>query len=407
MVIRDFRRFRAAITVAIALSIALPAYGNDLLADDDFSFDTSEVIEEEHSWLDDTRFTLEQALSQGRNLEQLRSTFRFEYEASPWEGAFVKLDNKLTYFWHKDRQARQQQTDYGHNKLQEAWLQLSEQACFAKLGRQTLFWGSVEGTFAVDVVSPFDYTEPLLTDFTSIRLAQDMLTFDCFSDQQQWQVFFQPRARLDSFQHRQDGALKQLEDDLNEEFGLRFIQSWEGLDLHLMYARLYGNTPIPSLVSVEVPRFDFIGVTLVKAIRRLLIEVDIGFKQNQLEAFSGEEKDQLEAALGFEYTTANNHQFNGGVWLFDTQAQSPQEQFKSTQTWTAGWNKTYLNDDLTLSLLGSYIETPQTSSVTLQSQYKWDDFWTLTTALGYADTQQTITGFESGWQVHLNIKWQY
>ncbi|MFT5603993.1 MAG: hypothetical protein ACI9G5_000946 [Paracoccaceae bacterium] len=42
--------------------------------------------------------------------------------------------------------------------------QNSKNSCTTTVGRKTLIWGTVEGTFVTDIVTPFDYTEQLLTD---------------------------------------------------------------------------------------------------------------------------------------------------------------------------------------------------------------------------------------------------
>lgn len=408
--------------LALAFTLlAQTAWSEDLLAEDDFSFESTETVEAESTWLDATRFTLQQSITQGRQLELLRSEARMEYEDAPWEGGYLKLDQRAYYFAHKDRQARQQNTDYGHYQIKELWLQQTQDACFAKLGRQNVFWGSVEGTFAVDVLAPFDYTEPLFTDFSSVRRSQDLLLSECFWGAHQWQAVILPRARLDQLQHRQEGEWKDLESSLNEEWGLRYIHQQEGLDIHVMIARLYGNTPVvvlkpvqaafpapfPLLIpELEVPRFNMAGLTVVKAIERLLLEMDLAYKEDQLEAHSGKKKNWWDLSAGFEYTTASNHAFNGGVWWYPAQAMSPGDSMQRARAWTAGWNNTYFNDDLTLSFLGTYFSRPRQRSATFQAEYQWDDYWAFSSALSYTDLAEESPLATSGWQVSLQAKWQ-
>lgn len=390
-----------------------PIHADDLLAEDDFSFDTSATEVESRSWLDDSRFTLQQTVGQAKKLKWLRTEARFEYETAPWEGAYIKLDNKVTYYAHKDEQARVHEEDYLHNKLQQAWLQSTTQDCFIKVGRQNLFWGNVEGTFASDVIMPLDYTEPLLTDFTSIRLSQDMLDAECFLGQQQWQFFWLPRATLDVFEHHPDTQWKALEDSLNEEWGGRFVHSWEGTDFHLMYARLYGNSPVsviesffPPSTTLQVSRYDFYGASVVSALGRWLVELDLGYKTDQIEAFSGDLEAVWDIAGGFEYTSSNNHAFNAGIWSFKSQPSSLGERLKRTQAWTLGWHKSYLNDELSLSFLGNYFKQDDQYQLTLQSLYQWDDFWHLGCAASYAEFGAGSPLGESGWSMTTQVKWQ-
>lgn len=292
---------------------------DDLLGDETILFEPPRFSEPD-SWFDDIRTTFQQTHSQGHHAEISRSELRLEYESAPWQGAYVRLDNKYRYFWHDDALARQQNGAYGSNKLQQASLQLSHKQCAVTLGRQRLFWGVVEGTFAVDVVSPFDYTEQLLTDYANVRLSQDMLIVDCFASDSQLQVFYQPDARLDAFRHKNNQLFELLEDRLHDEWGVGFSQRWPGVDLTLMYAYLYGNTPVVVAdsgvitgFSLDVPRYHFFGFSSAWAVGRLLVELDVSYKTDQLEAYSDHNKDRTEGAFGLEYTTAANHHFNAGA----------------------------------------------------------------------------------------------
>jgi len=405
------------VCIGLVFSAWPPAFAEDLLAEDDFSFEPLAQETTTRHWRDALRFTLQHSLSQGDRLQLARSEARMAFEQAPWQNAYVKLDQRAYYFAHKDRQARQQGTDYGHYQLKELWLQQTQDACFVKLGRQNIIWGSVEGTFSVDLISPFDFTEPLFTEFSSIRRSQDLLLSTCFWGAHQIQAFVIPRARLDQVQHRQTGEWKTLESSLNEEWGLRYLHQREGFDVHLMAARLHANTPvlvlepisapIPALApNLKAPRFNLFGVTAVKAIDRLLLEIDLAYKTDQLEAFSGRSEDQWELSTGFEYTTASNHAFNAGVWWYQAQAQSLNTRFKRARAWTAGWNNSYWNDDLTLRFLGTYLSKPRQHTGTFQAEYQWDDYYTYAAALAYSDYDEPVTGVEEGWQITAQIKWE-
>jgi len=375
-------------------------YEEDLLASDELAFEFQESYADD-SWRKDLHITLQQTFFQGEQLEVSRSEARVEYEVAPWEGAYIRLDNKYTYYGHDDQQLGADGESFGHNKLQEAWLQLSESSCVTKVGRQSLSWGAIEGAFAVDVVSPFDFTEPLLTDYSNIRLSQDMILADCYFSNTKVQSFYVASARINTFKQKNTSLLDALEDSLNDEWGVRATQGWKGLDVSFMYAHLYGNEPLtvidikqPGGLSLEVARYDFIGLSATWAIGRLLLEFDLGYKKNELENFSGKERSHVETAFGFEYTTSNNHQLNAGVWIFDEVIQKPtlDQNLKrgAVQSWTLGWGKTYLNDDLVMSFLGSWLEEPEVLSSTLLAQYQWDDFWNFSSALTYTDSDQTI-----------------
>lgn len=373
-------------------------FAKEALAADEFELLESEIMDD---WRKNIQVTLQQTFLQGKHREITRTEARIEYEVAPWDGAYVRIANKYTYYGHNDQQLDIDDRSFGHNKLQEAWLQLSESSCVAKLGRQGLSWGVIEGAFAVDVVSPFDFTEPLLTDYSNIRLSQDLLITNCYFSKTQIQSFYVTSARLNIYQQTNIRLLQALEDSLHDEWGFRVTHGWEGLDVSLMYAHLYGNAPLTVIDSeqisglrLDVARYDFVGLSTVWAIGRLLLEFDLGYKHNERENFSGKERSHLETAFGFEYTTFNNHQLNAGVWIFDEviQKPGPQQNLKrgSVQAWTLGWAKTYLKDDLVMSFLGSWLTESEVLSTTLLAQYQWDDYWNFSAALSYTDAGQAL-----------------
>ena len=372
-----------------------PTLDEDLLVDERIEFEFEHASSASHSWLDDTRTTFQQTYVQGRRIEIERSELRLEYEAAPWEGAYFRFDNKYSYYWSRDALANLENTSYGYNKLQQASLQLSRENCAVTVGRQRLFWGVVEGTFAVDVITPFDYTEQLLTDYASVRLSQDMLIADCFFEQTKIQLFYLPEALLDSVRHRNNEIFDALERQLSDEWGMNISKSWPGFDLSLMYARLYANTPVPLAnplvaggIELGVPQHDFFGLSAAWALGRMMIELDLAYKPGQLEPFSRQQEKRLEGALGIEYTTTGNHYFNAGVWRFDGAANEADAKSEPTQAWTAGWSKRYINDDLTMSFLGSWVSESEQVFTTLFAQYQWDDYWMFSSALSYTDIDE-------------------
>lgn len=389
---------------------------DDLLAGEVFEFESQQDLEPLPFWRRNIRITIQQTLSQGNKLEISRTETRIEYEVAPWDGGYLRLDNKYTYYSNDDQQLKDTGNSFGHNKLQEAWLQVSESACVSKIGRQGLYWGVVEGAFAVDVISPFDFTEPLLTDYSNIRLSQDMFLLDCYYSNTQFQSFYVESARLNTFKLKKTSQFDDLENALHEEFGGRISQSWEGGDVSFMYAHLYENTPVsiidfnkPNGIRLDVSRYELWGLSTSWAIGRLLLELDWAYKNKQLENFSGKKLSHSEAAVGIEYTTFNNHQLNAGVWLYDQVIQEPNAKSSRVQSWTIGWSKTYLNDDLMLSFLGFWVTEPEVLTATALAQYQWDDFWDFSTALTYTDADgatQSVSLNESELTLLLKLRFQ-
>ncbi len=410
------------------LAGAAPAIAMDLLATDDFSFDSSAMEVSERSWTDGFKTSLAHSHTQiPAQPSREQSSLRIEYEGNIAGGWYLKLDTRYRYFWEKDDLAERRGGAYGHNKWQRAWVQYSRSSCTATAGRQTLIWGTVEGTFVTDIVTPFDYTEQLLTDYGNVRLAQDMLVGECFFSGSQLQAFYTPEARTDIFQHHR---LKlelapgfppvDLSVDAEEEWGLRYKWLGKGYDVSVMLARLYDNvlTPLIRLDSAssialagltpaiglnqvlvastgssaftpkfsiepELAQFDLAGIASSLAVGRLLLKFETAYRSEQLIAFSDEVSERFDAALGFEYTTSTNHLLNAGIW--GTHFKNDTVESQDTQVFTLGWRKTFLNDNLIMSLLGNWASSPRFSSATILADYRWSDYWSSSLALSIAD----------------------
>lgn len=365
----------------------------DLLADDELSLSPPSAPSEPRQWWDDLRTTLEQSHSEsdaGTLLQ--RGSARLEFERGFAKGWYGRIDARLRHFWSNDRQARQRDGAYTHSQIQQLWLQYSQGPCAHKLGRQTLVWGEVEGVFVADVITPFDYTEPLLTDYSNLRRAQTMLLSECYFADWQGQLFYTPEAELDRFTHGDIG----YSIDTGAEWGGRLKYSWQGGDLSLYAAHLFDNTPSPILVDgneqAAVAEFDLLGLSATLARGSLLAKLDLAYKPQQLVADSAETSDTLEVASGVEYITSNNHNLNAGVWW--TQRLDEVEQATAqSPLFTLGWNKSYLNDNLAMSLLAYAAREPRLAAINLLAEYKWSDYWTIATALGVADfDEETAAG---------------
>jgi hypothetical protein len=358
----------------------------NLLEDDDFGLaeETFDAPVEER-WYDKLKLTLEhsQTVTNVSTTHQ-RSSLRGLYENQLGESGYVYIDGRYQYLWHNDYLIAQDLSKDGgewEERLTQAWVQYSYGRCAAKVGKQHVFWGEVEGAFVTDVISPFDYTEQLLTDFANIRRAQSLALADCYIDDHRWQVFYNPKAHFDRFPIAQFSTAS-----LGAEYGVNYEYSFSGGDVSLMVAHLYPNTP--SLVSVSnteiiAEPYTMIGLGSSIASGRLLYKFDLAFKDRQHVNFVSQPTKRIDAALGIEYTTPDNHFFNAGVWgryeLDDIESETSESPIL-----TLGWSKSYWHDNLAMSLLGNYADEPSYTSVTLQADYQWNDYISFLVALGWA-----------------------
>ena len=383
---------RFCINLLLCCCVTSSMAADNLLLEDEYHFEEQELQQASKSWVDGFKFTLQHSHTQtGEGTQLQRSSTQLEYEYAIADGWYTHLKGKIRHFWSNDRQAEQRNKSYTHFQAQQAWVQYSQAACAYKLGKQQLIWGEVEGTFAVDIVTPFDYTEQLLTDFSSIRLSQTMLQSECFFEHVQTELFYLPKARTDRFTHERDD----VSFSTGSEWGGRIKYNWAGGDISLMYARLYNNTPVPILSNdlqnntpqLETDDFDFFGISSSIARGRLLMKFDLGYKRKQLVNLSTIRTDRLDFATGIEYTTSSNHNINAGLWLI---RELDNTAFDESTNFTIGWSKAYLNDDLSMSLLAFASDEPEQASLTIQGQYKWNDYWTLSSALGVTDIDDDI-----------------
>ncbi|MEX1665269.1 DUF1302 family protein [Zhongshania arctica] len=405
----------------LLLPHSVSAQTGDLLGGDDFLFNSSEIDSVESHWSDGLKTTLEHSHTETTEAtREQRSHLRLEFETGFAGGWFIRLDTRYRYFWSEDRLA-ENRGNYGKNEWQNAWLQYSHNSCAAKVGRQTLIWGTVEGTFVTDIITPFDYTEQLLTDFGNVREPQDMLVGDCFFGADQVQVFFTPEAKTDVLQHEPlalslaPGAPPiSLDVDAGQEWGLRYKWSREGYDISAMYARLFSNTPTlvmaqgAQLPTAELSEFDMYGLGVSIARGRLLIKGEAAFKTEQLVSLSNETTDQIDVALGFEYTTQDNHAVSAGLWSrYQDNDVVEHQQIGGA---TLSWRKPYLNDNLIMSLLGNWASEPRFLSLTIFAEYQWDDYWSSSLALGTASLSkaaQTIPFLTTDDYVTAGIKYEF
>jgi len=415
-------------------------YSNTDLLLDDAEFEAPEIEEQEQSWRDNFVTTLahEQTRNDVGDTKFLRYSVRLEYEQGFAKNWFARVDAKGTSYRSLDQQAVQrgqfkglpagEGESYERVLLKEGWLQYSKGSCVHKVGQQSLVWGEVDGTFTVDDITPFNFTEVLLTDYSNIRLPQAMAISECFFDKkQQIQGFYNPQAKLHLQSHNDDEygleALTGVDDkDLDDEFGARYKFSLGKTELALMYASLISNSPAQVLPATPVPggpntipvifEYDMYGVSLNYTSGAWQIKYDLAYKTDQVvDGTAGEVSDSVESALGFEYLTSNNHNFSFGLsGAYQLDNDFTPDQNDSTPFVTFSWSKSYLNDDLDLSLLANGNETPQSTTATTQASYQLNDYWNISGALTFADTDETdprnqLRTKEN--EANLSIKFQF
>ena len=352
----------------------------------------------------------------GNNIYLNRTKFRWFTEGAITQNWFVKFDNKFTYYATQDAQANPH-SEFRY-KLQNATLQYSRNKCALTIGRQALIWGEVDGTFATDVVTPFDLTEQLLTDYSAIRLAQDLAVLDCYFDSFQIQTFLNTEARMDQVQLDNE----RFESRTGSEIGSRFKYTGKKIDISFMLAELYANMAVPLVrsppgstmtedMNIQQPpnailnsnKHYFFGLSTSVAVGRLLINTDLGFKDKQQLPFlvEGSSLKTWDLAIGLEYTNRYNHNFTAGLWqttytgdatIFNrlnmTLENVDTNEFNVLR-YSVRWSKAYWNDNLNMSALLYGSDTPNINTIAINGVYAINDQWSISTALTHSESNQS------------------
>ena len=414
-----------------------------LLLQDEFlllennDFNAPPFAAKEKSWRDYFVGSLshDQTRTDNGDTRYLRYAARVEYEQGFAKNWYTRVDVKARSYRSLDQQALQRGQSKGQVtgdsyqkiKLQDAWLQYSKGACVLKAGNQTLIWGEVDGTFTVDDVTPFDFTEQLLTDYSSVRLEQAMLVSECFLNKQQAQLFYTPKAQMHLLSHNKDPyglkAASGIDDeDLDSEWGARYKFKIQKTELALMFASLISNAPAQVLADPLLPfpagtllpalsEYELYGISANHTSGSWQFKSDFAYKTDQLvDGTVSKTTDSIEAAVGFEYLSKNNHNLSAGIWGgYQLENDLTPDQNDSTPFLTLAWSKRYLNDDLDMRLLANGREDPKSISTTAQAIYQHDDYWTFSGALTLADVDAAAANpLQSGDnEMSLQIKYQF
>ncbi len=377
-----------------------------LLAQEDFEFDESSLETIENRWWKAFKTTLahSQTFNDEDHLTHQRSSLQIEFEKIFFNSWYIRIDGKSTYYSDQDILSENQPKGLSDNKWQDFWVQYSGTHCNTKLGKQKLLWGAVEGTFAVDVVTPFDSTEQLFTDYSNLRTAQDMLTLECFSKIQAIQLFIVHNAELDTVSLTENFDLSSKQ--TGTEWGGRWKIYRPGIDLSLLFAQLYQNQPTTvssnNIDNLAVAQQDFVGLSASIGQKQWLYKADLGLKYQHSTYLITTASWIIDFALGLEYTTPNNHNFNAGFW----KSKSQEPLIIDLLLFTAGWSHSYWQDTLSVNLLTTFRDAYHS----LYAQYQLNDYWQISAAVTNAhinNNENTPFPIASGTSVTGQIKWQF
>lgn len=341
------------------------------------------------------------AITSQKDITVERTTGNIQFEAPLLSSLFFHIKGRIRYYHSADNFLIPPEKSLLELQLQQAWLQISSDTISFKLGKQKLLWGQVDSAQALDVISPFDATEQLLTDLDSIRLGQYMGLISLYANQQTLSLFYIPKANFNRLslkdlkiyirQQMPQARLEFNPNDAGKEFGLHYQINLPHWDLAIMAARLTHNNPVARITTTGLEfsgqQYNLIGASSSYAIDNWLLNTDISLKSKQVFTQNNPSRnlaDSLELAIGIEYLSTNQHSVKIGVYTRQNLATKQIE--KPTLSFI--WNKNYLHDDLSLSAL--LIKQLQTNSLqaTILANYKLNDTWQISTAYSLQKTER-------------------
>lgn len=388
--------------------------GDDLLEDESWSeeelnADSSELAQDsapatnlQQIWNKYAKLQLEHnlATNEQANILLQRSTANLQLEASVMPSLFISVKGRLRYYNPADEALVKPQKQLWQTQLQHGWLQFSQGAFSAKLGKQKLVWGRVDGAPALDVITPFDATEQLLTDLDSLRLSQTMGVFNLYGKNQNLSLFYTPQASFNRlsltdlkthFKRAAPHAKWNINEyDAGQEFGARYQISLTQWDLAVMGAHLIHNNPVAEIknksLELNAQEYDLLGISSSYALSAWLINTDVSIKTKQV--FLSDKPNQpldnsLEFAFGVEYVSNSQHSLKAGLYT----RKALKHELTEKPALNASWSKNYWNDHLALSALLMYQMKNETLQTTALTSYKLNDIWK--TAFAYSLQSKT------------------
>jgi len=374
-----------------------------------------------------------------------RSSFQFEYEQFFLNNYFVKLDNKVNFYWDNDH-VNESKVDLPgpapnllrtDNLIREAFIQGSFGNTSVKIGIQNLIWGESDGGAITDVVSPRNFSELFLISLEESRIGQFMLNIDQFSSVGDWSLFFIPEPEfnqyplegtqyyIDAFGDDAEIAVDNSDED-TDEYGFRWRKTFEETDLSLMIASLIDNNYFYTFdelgsdgankISQMRQGFNLYGIAINHARDKSLYSVEFAYKSDL--AFSTTDFKMvthgvIDASIKFEYSVKGSNTIAAELvnrrindWSENLGEATP----KDTTSLTLSSNYTFFNEDLSVSGLATITEPTNSHLLSVFSSYKFTDELSLGVdihLIGVSDSNDALYSNRKQDQIVVRIQSQF
>ncbi len=152
------------------------------------------------------------------------------------------------------------------------------------------------------------------------------------------------------------------------------------------------------LITKTKQRFSMVGVTFNFVSGNFLFKGELGKKTPQSfnnAVYQIVKKDVSDVALGLEYSPGGSYTL--GMEAVNNHIHDWEEELlgtsENTRSIVVTWNKTFLNDDLSLDWMTSYTEPRVAFFHSLRSSYQWDDHITFELEGFYPDVADEENSF--------------
>ena len=247
-----------------------------------------------------------------------------------------------------------------------------------KIGRQIVAWGTLDNLRVTDVLNPLDRRVPGMTDIDDLRLPVTMVKFDYYFNNWDLSAIAIPEVRFsktpvfgsDFYPYPLPRPVEVVPDDgfENTQFAAALVGIFSGWDIGLYGANIYADQSYGEYVSPGGPvqlvrkhaRITMLGMAANLAVGNWLLKGEGGwFDGLRYTNTPGIEYSRLDLGGGVEYSgfseaivsleAVNRHIFDYNQQL----RQFPDEIRANEFQWSLRITKDFINDTLTLTLLGS------------------------------------------------------
>lgn len=319
----------------------------------------------------------------------LASHFIFEDHFS-WGRIFLDANFKLNAAYAIEGDPGYIKRNYGYERvLREFYWSKSFEEFTLSIGNKITIWGKADALVVTDMVSPRDQAQSLFAKASETRLGQNLLQFDYYKEQTQYQLILIPLPVMNrnppnghpySFTTGYD--LQNRESDREVEGGLRVRKTLDKLDLSFMGGWFHVRDPLIVLGSEleeTYKGFWMLGAASSLASDPFLFKVEIAYRNQEprQSGFSFERVNSIYTMVGVDYSLGEwgTLLLESGLF-FSIQDAKDSSLNKKVPSLVLGWSDTFWDEVFEFSSFLYWINQFQNFLGRVGLKYHITDHWT-------------------------------